>query len=129
MRQREPRVRDRDYLGWIKRLPCLACAARGQHNVGLHIEAAHCKIAIAGHGWREAGLSEKSHDYRCLPLCGGHHRGPYGEHMSGQRKFWDKLGICPGCACEALRSAYEAGEAGLEVIWDMARKRGPCPES
>lgn len=108
-------------MGWVKTLPCIACATTGRAVFGS--EAAHCKLAIAAHGWREGGVQEKSHDRRCLPLCPQHHRGRDGEHSMGQRKFWDGLGICPACLCEALAAAYDAGAPGLEVVWDAVRGR------
>ena len=102
-RQREPRRRDRDYMGWVKSLPCVACAVEGRAVFGS--EFAHCKLAIAAHGWRGAGVQEKSHDRRGAPLCPEHHRGKTGEHLNGARQFWDRLGICPACLSEALSSA------------------------
>jgi hypothetical protein len=109
-------------MGWIKGLPCVACAVRGQ--VEIRSEAAHCKLAIAAHGWREAGVQEKSNDRRSLPLCATHHRlGPGGEHVIGQRQFWDKLGICPACLSEALASAYDAEESGAKMIWEAVHAR------
>ena len=121
MRQREPRRYDRPYLGWIKGLPCVGCAAAGRAN--LFSEAAHCKLAIAAHGWREAGVQEKSDDRKALPLCADHHRGRGGEHMAGARRFWDDIGICPGCLAEALGAAYDARESGAAVIWSAVRSR------
>lgn len=121
IRQREPRRRDRDYMGWLARLPCVACAAAGQARFG--VEIAHNKLSIAAHGWRGAGVQEKSHDDRALPLCPGHHRGTGGEHDVGMRQFWDALGICPACLCESLRAAYEAQESGIDVIWTAVRAR------
>lgn len=121
LRQREPRRRDRPYVLWIKGLPCVACAVGGKAN--LNSEAAHCKLAIAAHGWREGGSAEKIHDERCLPLCATHHRGRNGEHDSGMRQFWDRLGICPGCLAEALLAAYTAQESGSAVIWQAVRGR------
>lgn len=121
LRQREPRRFERPYLGWIKGLPCVACAVRGRVNI--QSEAAHCKLAIAAHGWREAGVQEKSDDRRALPLCPEDHRGQNGEHSVGQRAFWDRLGICPGCLAMALASAYDAQESGSAVIWQAVRGR------
>ena len=122
IRQRRPRERDVPYMLWIKGLPCAACAVAGRATFGS--EAAHCKLAIAAHGWREGGLGEKGEsDRRCLPLCPEHHRGRTGEHLNGMRKFWDALGICPACLAESLSSAYDAGESGLPVIRDAVKRR------
>lgn len=129
IRQREPRRRDPAYLKWVRRLPCVGCACAGIAKYG--VEAAHYKGPIAAHGWREAGISERGDDVRCLGLCPACHRGPKGEHMSGQRRYWDSLGICPACLALSLRSAYEAGDSGLQVIWSAVRARrrdgrAPC---
>lgn len=121
LRQREPRRHERPYLEWIRGLPCPHCAILGRTN--LRSEAAHCKLAIAAHGWREAGVQEKSSDRRAVPLCAEHHRGGSGEHMNGQRAYWDSLGICPGCLAIALASAYDAHASGAMVIWEAVRTR------
>jgi hypothetical protein len=122
MRQREPRRHERPYMGWIKGLPCIGCAVAGR--VEVRSEAAHCGLAIAAHGWREAGVQEKADDRRCLPLCANCHReGPRAEHKVGQRQFWDRLGICPACLAEALGSAYDAQASGSAVIWQAVRGR------
>lgn len=120
LRQREPRRLDPAYLRWVRKLPCVACAVNGRAIYGC--EAAHVKIAVAEHGWRGHGLSERSHDDRAVGLCSYCHRtGRQAQHAMGERKFWLALGICPGCLCEALVSAYEAGQSGLEVIWSAVR--------
>lgn len=120
LRQREPRERDRPYLGWIKELPCVGCARAGWYKAPS--EAAHCKLAIAAHGWREGGIQEKSDDRKAVPLCDNCHRGGSGEHMSGQRAYWDRLRICPACLAAGLSAAYDAGESGGKVIWDFVRR-------
>lgn len=121
-RQREPRRFDRPYLDWLRDLPCVHCAVLGRLN--LSVEAAHCKLAIAAHGWREAGVQEKSDDRRATPLCSHHHRtGRDAQHRVGERKYWDGLGICPACLCEALSAAYDAQQPGAPVIWAAVRTR------
>ena len=127
LRQREPREQDSAYLRWIRRQCCVACAVEGKATYPS--EAAHCKLAIAEHGWRGWGLSEKSDDRKCTPLCASHHRlRRDAQHGSrGERGFWLKLGICPACLCEALNSAYDAGQTGLEVIWTAVRRARERP--
>lgn len=49
LRQREPRVRDKAYLGWLKRRPCVICAREGVTTFG--VDAAHCKIGFPEAGW------------------------------------------------------------------------------
>lgn len=109
-------------MGWVARLPCLACAVEGRARFG--VEVAHCKLPIAAHGWRGWGHSEKSDDRKTIGLCSAHHRtGPDAQHGCGERQFYDRLGICPACLCEALNAAYDAGASGLDVIWTAVRAR------
>lgn len=121
LRQREPRQQEPEYLKWIRRQPCIACAVGGKATYPS--EAAHCKLPIAAHGWRGWGLSEKSDDRKCTPICAHHHRtGNDAQHgKRGERGFWLHLGICPACLAEALSAAYDAGLSGLEVIWTAVR--------
>lgn len=119
-RQREPRLRNELYLRWVRRLPCVRCAWNGRFNVPS--EAAHCKLAIAAHGWRGWGLSERSDDTKALPLCSRCHRTDNdAQHTSSERKFWDAMCICPACLSEALLSAYLADASGMEVIYSAVR--------
>lgn len=116
-RQREPRVRDKAYLGWIAALPCVACAVNGRgFREGVHV--AHIRMGVPGiTGWREVGKAEKPSDSRVAPLCIAHHlEGPDAQHRMSERGFWDRLGIWPPAFCRALRQAYEAGGNGRDVI-------------
>lgn len=117
LRQREPRVRDKAYLGWVARLPCVACAAQGRgFRDGVHV--AHIRASWADQaGWRDVGRSEKPSDVRTAPLCPAHHMdGPEAQHRMSERQFWAQLGIWPPAFCGALRRAYEDGEDGRDVI-------------
>lgn len=51
------RLRDPQYLAWIRRQPCLVCRGIAQPH---HTTAG---------GW-----GTKGSDYRCVPLCHRHHR-------------------------------------------------------
>lgn len=85
VRQREPRVRDKAYLGWVARLPCVACAVRG--ILRRPVEVAHVKCGYPKAGWREFGVSEKAHDARTVPLCPTCHReGPPVQAERGLRQ-------------------------------------------
>ena len=65
--------RSRDYLAWIRTLPCIVCGSI------LWIEASH----TGPHG-----LSQKSSDYSAIPLCVKHHRtGSDSYHKLGPRRF------------------------------------------
>lgn len=109
-------------MGFIAHLFCVSCACRGIVNG--RVEVAHVKLAIAKHGWRGGGIQEKSDDRKTLPLCTVCHRtGAESQHGGGERRFWDRLGICPACLCEALAMAYDAGKDGAVVIWAAVRTR------
>lgn len=118
LRQREPRVRDKVHLGKVGKLPCICCAVRG---VRTHpVERAHVKVGYPEDGWRAFGHSEKSHDWRTLPLCARCHReGPGAQHGNrggDERAFWERLGIHPPAVCQALVEAFARGETGFKVV-------------
>lgn len=123
VRQREPRVRDKAYLGFVAKLPCIACAVRGVRT--WPVEVAHIKCGVPEAGWRAFGASEKSHDARTAPLCRTCHReGPNAQHANrggSERDWWNSLGIFPPDFCDALRQAYDAGEDGRSVVAEFAR--------
>lgn len=117
LRQRQPRVRDKAYLGWVSGLPCVACAATGRgFRSGVHV--AHVRASYPdAEGWREVGKGEKPSDSRTAPLCPAHHMdGPDAQHRMSEKVFWTRLGIWPPALCRALRTAYEAGDDGHAVI-------------
>jgi hypothetical protein len=125
-RQREPRREDPKYLKWIRLQPCVQCAWEGRAVFGC--EAAHVKIGISEHGWREHGGGERSHDDHAVSLCPSCHRtGKNAQHRTGERKFWLRLGMCPACLCTSLRSCYEAGEPGVSAIWDAVHAAKQAP--
>lgn len=122
LRQREPRIRDKPYLGWVKDLPCIACAVRGVIRRG--VEAAHCKIGFPDDGWRAFGHAEKSHDWRATPLCTAHHReGEHAQHNNrggDERAYWERLEVHPPEFCAALYAAFQAGDNGDAVVHKFA---------
>jgi hypothetical protein len=65
--------RNRQYLAWIRTLPCIVCGSKRG------IEASH----TGPHG-----LGQKSSDYSAIPLCAKHHRtGDDSYHRLGPRRF------------------------------------------
>lgn len=118
LRQREPRVRDKSYLGWVSKLPCISCMTRGTTRFGVH--CAHVKISYPEAGWRAFGHSEKSHDRRAVGLCPGCHvHGPNAQHQNrggDERIWWERLGVYPPDFCQALSDAFDAGEDGARVV-------------
>lgn len=76
------RVRDVDYMLWVKRLPCAARTLGG------------CRGRVeADHAGRRA-LGQKAHDRTCIPLCRTHHvqrgsfSGPFREWTQVQMRLW-----------------------------------------
>ena len=83
----EKRVRDRDYMMWVKGLACCAAALEG--------EAGRCEGAIqAHHAGTNRGMSQKAEDRTCIPLCDRHHRewhdasGPFRPWDREERRSW-----------------------------------------
>lgn len=113
---RDPRVRDPQYLGWVAKLPCLACMVRGTVKWGVHV--AHLRAGSEEHGKRPTGKAEKPSDIWTLPLCPPHHVGDIRvtrltQHGMGELEFWAELGIDdPFQVCLDLRAIYE-GAGGL----------------
>ncbi len=128
-RQREPRVKDKAYLGWIAQLPCLACLCRGRRT--WPVEVAHIKASFPLAGWRAFGHAEKSHDARTISLCAADHRtGPIAQHANlggDEREYWRKLSVYPPDLCRALYEAYEAGESGLHILQKASMGGFPFP--
>lgn len=114
--EQTPRVRDKTYLAWIRRLPCVACAVAGKVTHGA--QAAHCRMSIASAGWVNPGMQSKPSDYRCTPLCSTCHL--IDQHGGAEKLFWDKLNIFPPVLCDALKQCYDAGQDGAVVIMSVA---------
>lgn len=119
MRQREPRERDPEYMGFVAGLPCVACLARGVYKRGVHV--AHLRAASPEHDKRYTGKGEKPHDRWTLPLCPPHHTGDKlrirgHQHEMDEVEFYAQFGINPFDLCQALVGAYMAGHAGAPVI-------------
>lgn len=109
--QRQPRERDKEYLAWIRRLPCVCCGAERK------VEAAHVRAGYSAKGWAPTGMMQKPDDARAVPLCKDCHReGPNAQHRTNERAWWEALGIDPPDLCAALRRAYAAGEDGQAVL-------------
>lgn len=107
LRQRQPAIKDPAYMGWIARLPCVACQAeQGIARLGVHV--AHLAVASDDYGKRETGKSEKASDRPwTLPLCPRHHMdGRNSQHSVGEPAFWTKLRVNPFALCLALSAVY-----------------------
>jgi hypothetical protein len=119
LRQREPRERDPDFLGWLAKLPCAACLCVGVFTRG--VQCAHLRIGSVAHGKSPTGMSEKPGDRWCVPLCAPHHLGDkrkvrLGQHEGNELAFYAELGINPFDLCLALSDAYDHNRSGSEVV-------------
>lgn len=119
LRHRDPRERDRAYLGWVARLPCLACMVHGTVNWG--VQVAHVRAASLEHDKRYTGKGEKPSDRWVLPLCQPHHTGdrrraPVAQHDMDELEFWALFGIEPFSLCIELRACFERGGVGVTII-------------
>ena len=123
LRQREPRVRDKEHLGRVAKLPCIACLVRGFRKHGVHV--AHVRASYPEPDWRPVGAGEKPSDHRTLPLCPDHHlNGPEAQHRNpfpgGERGWWAHFGIYPPEVCHALVEAFACGQPGDKVLQRFA---------
>lgn len=120
MLHRDPRQRDPDYMGWVAKLPCVGCLARGR-GYQRPVQVAHIRSAYEEEGWRHVGKAEKPHDWRTAPLCVRCHLdGPEAQHRGNEAEWWASLGIYPPDLCKALREAYAAGRDGVAVVASFA---------
>ncbi len=82
LRQRQPRVTDRKYKGWIAQLPCVICAT-------VPVEVAHLRYADVLYLKDNPGMGAKPSDLWTLPLCAHHHRlGKNAQHSGNERNWW-----------------------------------------
>lgn len=126
--QRDPRVRDPAYMGWIAQLPCAACMGEGRVKWGVHV--AHLRAGSVEHDKRDVGKAEKPSDVWTLPLCPPHHTGDarvtkISQHHMAELDFWAHFGIDPFQLCLDLRAAYQSGgrrTEGVAVITKAAAR-------
>lgn len=115
--ERDPRQRDPAFLGYVARLPCLACMVGGKVKWG--VQVAHLRAASPEHEKRYTGKGEKPSDRWVLPLCQPHHTGDlsrveFSQHEMSELDFWARLGIAdPFQVCIDLYGAYERSPRGI----------------
>lgn len=85
-------VRDKAYLAWIRKKPCLVCGYSGQDSVPHHENE-------RGHG----GRGTKTSDHRTLPVCRICH--DY-RHTQG-RSCWIEWDIDPEAEIAKLQAEYK----------------------
>ena len=81
------RIRDRDHVKSVAKLPCLVCGRRP-------VEAHHLRFA------QSPTLGRKVSDEFTVPLCRGHHREVH--HCGDEVAWWNKAGIDPIVSARTL---------------------------
>lgn len=92
--KRSTRWRSQAHLSFVRTFHCAIPGC-----VGRPIEAAHVRF---GSG---AGMGEKPHDWRAVPLCGGADGHHAIQHKQGERTFWRTYELASGQSVEQLIDA------------------------
>lgn len=115
IRAKDPRIREKDYLGWVARLPCLSCMTQSVYTT--QVQVCHIRMSDADAGWTNPGMQQKPHDRRVWPGCVKCHLdGPNAQHKSNEADWWRKLGVDPVALVRDLNTAYDAQQPGAPVI-------------
>lgn len=110
------RVRDDDYLAWIRSLPCVITGIEGAS------EAAHISFPDPRYGKLGRGKGTKESDVWCLPLSNAEHRA---SHAMNEKQYWAYQNIDPCVVAMSLYVAYPNTEIALIIlreIWNRPRK-------
>lgn len=106
------RVVDAAHLGFIRRLPCVACQAPAPSD------AAHLRMADHHRGKPATGMAVKPSDCWTTPLCRTHHTA---QHAGSEARFWAELGIDAIDLCQRLYAVSGDTDAGLQIIMENGR--------
>lgn len=118
LRQREPRVRDKEFLDFVRSMPCCVCGNPPRS------EAAHIRMACPEMGKLSAGFGRKSDDRFCTSLCHSCHMA---QHARGEAVWWGIVGINPFTVAQRLAMAFagltgrQPGCKGAGNAMDMVR--------
>ncbi|EHN8756958.1 DUF968 domain-containing protein [Enterobacter asburiae] len=77
-RPKRLRWESRDYLNWVKTLPCECCQQQSDDP--------HHLI-----GWGQGGMATKAHDIFSIPLCRKHHTELHNDRLAFERKYGSQL--------------------------------------
>ncbi len=106
-RKRRPRTHDNNHLGFIRRLPCLACGSQSM------IQAAHIRYGEPRLGKRRTGMSEKPDDKYTVPLRSDDRAD---QHRENEREWWRAKGIDPVQVAQSLWACTGDDEVGGLII-------------
>jgi hypothetical protein len=106
--RRKPGDVDREYVEWIKTLPCVACFLKLWGWEQLLSMAEPGIIMSEAHHAGDHPYARRAADRTCIPLCGfEHHReGPDSAHKLGKR-FWAHHGIDRDALIRELNERYD----------------------
>jgi hypothetical protein len=86
VKQKRPRIENKEHLAFIRGLKCCICGAPGP-------DPAHIRVASPLHGKQETGFGRKADDKWTTPLCRLHHDE---QHAAGDElKWWASKGVDP----------------------------------
>lgn len=77
-RPKRLRWESRNYLNWVKTLPCECCQQQSDDP--------HHLI-----GWGQGGMATKAHDIFSIPLCRKHHNELHNDRLAFERKYGSQL--------------------------------------
>lgn len=106
------RVEDKNYLDFIRQLPCIVTGTYG-------VEAAHISFPMAKYGKLGRGKGSKENDAWTVPLSPEEHRR---QHSMAETAYWDSVGIDPCIVAMSLYMAYPNIELAELVIRNIERK-------
>jgi|TARA_R100001460_G_scaffold67650_3_gene108074 hypothetical protein len=105
---KQKKFRSKKYLMWVSERPCLLCMSEP-------CQAHHITIAEL------RGMGQRVSDNFTIPLCYQHH---HQLHMTGERSFWQKLGINPKHYSELLFATYNSNKLECDVyLWENMYKK------
>jgi hypothetical protein len=114
--QKRPRIRDGDYLAFIRTLPCVICWAHP-------VEACHVRYNALAYGKPITGVGNKPDDRWTVPMCHEHHSQ---QHANGERLWWIEKKIDPLAVAALIYSHWTVDDlkAARQVImsaYDIGR--------
>ena len=108
MFQKSKRYRSDKYLKWVASKPCILC----YYDC---CQAHHITIA------EPKAMGMKVSDYYTVPLCYTHH---HQLHMTGEAKFWTKIGINPKFYALLLYCIYNSDyKEDDRYLWNTVHKK------
>lgn len=113
LRQKKPREKRNDHLGFIRELKCAVCLKSP-------VDPAHLRAGNRTLGKPHTGLGEKPHDRWTNPLCRAHHDE---QHKAGDEvSWWRGYGIDPFVLAMSLYGCSGDYDTAIQIIVENAPK-------